>query len=485
MAASALLLAALACSLEPPRGDLPAPSSAVATRTAVSPEPAASDTAALPPTTAPPTPTPPPQIPKSPLSANGPWLLLTAPDGYWALNPDGSGLTHLMAPPPYFQPGPVSPSGARVAFVGADDAGGQRGLKLYTLALPGGEMQMVTPLTGPATEPDPNAQAGAEAAQLLFPVGQSAWSPDGQRLAFIGLMDGPSADLYVYSLMDGSLARLTDGPSQAYQPRWSPDGQYVIQTGALSFGSGAGYEMAGVWAARADNSAVLELYTPDSGDERLHGWLSPDTFIVDSFRAQCSVGDLRAFSLTTLEFTALFEGFYNSVAFDAAHGQALVAVDDFTSECEGSRPAGFYLAWPGGEPRLLAEGDATAAAWLPEADLFFGRLDGALVAYTADGQRAPLPPGLDSLPWVAPDGQSWAWSGPEGTGLMVSVNGEPARSIDTSFIFRAAWSPDGQTLFFDGDGVFYAAYAPGFVPAPIATGLLDAAYPTVMTWVER
>ena len=484
MAASGLLLGALACSLGQPASTATAPAAATHTTVAVNPSPA--DTPALPATqTTPPTQTAPPEVPKTPLSPDGPWLLLTAPDGYWALNPDGSGLTHLMAPPPVFKPGPVSPTGAHAAFVGGDEAGGSRGLKLYTLALPGGETQLVTPLTGQATEPAADAQPGDAAAQLLFPVGQSAWSPDGQRLAFIGLMDGPSADLYVYSLADGSVTRLTDGPSQAYQPSWSPDGQYVVQTGALGFGSGAGYEMAGVWAARADNTAVLDLYTPDSGDERLLGWLEADRFVVDSFRARCSVGDLRAFSLASLSFTPLFEGYYDSVAFDAAQGQALVAVNAFTSVCEGSRPAGFYLARPDDEPKLLSEGDASQAAWLPEAGLFFGRLGEELVAFDADGQPAPLPVGLSSRPVVAPGGQSWAWTGAGNNDVLVSLGGQPARSVYAGPIFRMAWSPDGQTLLFDGDGVFYAAYAPGFVPAPIAAGLLDAGYPTVMEWVGK
>ena len=490
VAVSLLLFAALACALTPGAASppphtptVPPVSAAPPTSTAASPAPA--DTATLAPTALPPTVTVPPQVPQAPLAAEGPWLLLTAPDGYWAMNPDGSGLTHLMAPPPYFQPGPAAPSGGHVAFVGADDPTGARGLKLYTLSLPGGQTQLVTALTGPTTEPPPDAQPGDAAFNLLYPAGQSAWSPDGRRLAFIGLMDGPSADLYVYSLDDALIARLTDGPSQAYQPSWSPDGQFVVQTGADSFGSGAGYVMAGVWAARADNTEVIPLYTPDSGDERLHGWPAADRFLVDSFRPQCSYGDLRQFSLTALSFTPLFPGFYDSVAVDAAQGRAVVAVSDSVSGCANTPAAGFYLAAPDDEPKLLSEGDARQATWVPEAGLFMGRLNEALVAFTADGQPAPLPVELETLPYVAPGGQHWAWTGLESYQLFASLNGETPRLVYDGFIFRAAWSPDGQTLLFDGDGTFYAAYAPDFIPAPIAAGLLDSSYATTLTWIEK
>lgn len=489
-----LVLATLACTLGPAATSAPT-STVVSEATPTAPAtdtapPAETDTAlpadtpTLGPTLAPPTPTQ-PEVPQAPLAAEGPWLLLTAPDGYWALNPDGSGLTHLMAPPPYFSPGPAAPAGGHVAFVGSDHPSGDRGLRLYTLSLPQAETVLVTALTGPTTEPGPEAQPGDEAFARLFPAGQSAWSPDGQRLAFIGLMDGPSADLYLYSLDGGTITRLTDGPSQAYQPSWSPDGQFVVQTGAESFGTGAGYSMAGVWAVRADNTEVIPLYTPTSGDERLHGWLSASEFVVDSFRAQCSYGDLRVFDLSTLAFSPLFPSYYNALALDTTGGRALVAVDVFVADCPENPSAGLYLAAPNEAPRLLAAGDASRAVWLPEAELFFGTVGEEWLAFTAEGEPRPLPGGLTDVPWVAPGGQHWAWRGPEGVGLFVSQDGAPARPIFDGYVQLATWSPDGQTLLFDGDGTFYAAYAPDFIPAPIAMGLLDPAYASTLTWVEK
>lgn len=484
-AAGLLLFAALAGNCGTPATGLPATLTvppAASTGTAASTPPPSVDTATVAPTALPTT-APPPLVPKTPLSAGGPWLLLTAPDGYWALNPDGSGLTHLMAPPPYFRPGPVAPGGGHAAFVGSDDAAGERGLKLYTLSLPEGQVELVTMLTGPTTEPGPDAQPGDAAAQLLFAVGQSAWSPDGQRLAFIGLQDGPSADLYVYALADGSLSRLSDGPSQPYQPSWSPDGQFVVQMGADSFG--AGDAMAGVWATRTDNTEVRPLYTPDSGDEQLLGWLAPDRFAVASFRAQCAMGDLRVFNLSTGAFTPLFPSFYQAAALDPVQGRALVAVDGSVANCQGGVPAGLYLATQEREPRLLIPGEARGASWSPEAGLFFGRLEDEVLAFSGSGEPVSVPAGLSAFPLVAPGGQSWAWTGPDSGDLWVSVNGAPARRVYSGFVFRAAWSPDGRTLLFDGDGVFQAAYAPDFMPARIAAGLLDSGYDTVMTWAAR
>jgi len=53
-----------------------------------------------------------------------------------------------------------------------------------------------------------------------------AWSPDGNRLAFTGTVDGIS-DLYVYDLIDGITEKLTHDMPSNIHPAWSPDGRYL------------------------------------------------------------------------------------------------------------------------------------------------------------------------------------------------------------------------------------------------------------------
>jgi hypothetical protein len=138
-------------------------------------------------------------IPEAPLSDNGPWLLFSAEDGLWALNPDGSGLTHLthepLAAPRDLRAG-ISPSGHHLAFVTTTDKGNLTGLRLKLLSLPGGEVQEITPLTSPSTEPNPEdwgedawekvTDPAYNAARAVTVGNGVAWSPDGSKLAFIG-----------------------------------------------------------------------------------------------------------------------------------------------------------------------------------------------------------------------------------------------------------------------------------------------------------
>lgn len=420
-------------------------------------------------------------VPERPLDSSGPWLVAWGETGAYAVNADGSGLTQVLADWPYLAPGPAAPSGGLVAFVGSEDARGERGLTLYTLEVGTGTVTEVARLANEQTEPGPSTGPGDPVYQIGWVLGQSAWSPagapGGPRLAFIGAQDGPSADLYVYSPADGSVTRLTDGPSQAYEPHWSPDGQYIVQMGADSFGSGAGYAMAGVWAARADNTQVLPLYTPDSGDEIVVGWTGPTTFVVESFYARCSVGQLRAFDIGSGQATPLFAGYYNGAALDPESGAALVAVGEFVAECNafeeqaGPEP-GVYLARAGAEPVRVSEVEADAVTWLAGARLFLARLGESVQAFTAEGQEATLPEGMTAYWDVATrareGGVDWAWPAPGGGGLWVSVGGEAARAISEEGAYFPTWSPNGHTLlFYEGDAL-RAAELPGLAPAVVS-----------------
>jgi Tol biopolymer transport system component len=53
------------------------------------------------------------------------------------------------------------------------------------------------------------------------------WSPDGQRIAFVGHHEG-NPEIYVLDVSSGTLTNLTHSPLDDYDPRWSPDGQYIF-----------------------------------------------------------------------------------------------------------------------------------------------------------------------------------------------------------------------------------------------------------------
>ena len=136
--------------------------------------------------------------------------------GIWMGRPDGS-QAGIRIPGKVIIPGPlsgaVSPYGGYFAYITTTDPsrtgfpfGSFPDLKLNIVPLPDGGTSVQIPLTSPATEPDPNFPS--EIQRAMIEQTSFAWSPDGNRLAFIGAQEGSSADLYEYYRGSGEVVRL-------------------------------------------------------------------------------------------------------------------------------------------------------------------------------------------------------------------------------------------------------------------------------------
>lgn len=175
-----------------------------------------------------------------------------------------------------------SPNGANLAFVG--------GFDLYVLPLTAAGAGSVIRLTDNGLGPD-----------------NLVWSPNGSQLAFnsspvacVNTSDCPESELYVLSLPDGRLTRLTDNDHYDGNPTWSPDGaQLAYETGSLVTPALALLSPAG--------GAPTLLPTP--GDAFNPAW-SPD-------------GALIAYSLTTSDDYRLAV-----IRPDGTVHRSLIAADD-------------------------------------------------------------------------------------------------------------------------------------------------------------
>ena len=102
----------------------------------------------------------------------------------------------------------ISPDGARVAYV--RKSGDVMADKMRSA------IWLVDVKTG---EQVPLADTGAQ----FSPV----WSPDGKRLAYIGMEEGGSPQLYVRWMESGATARITGLPDAPSSLAWSPDGKLI------------------------------------------------------------------------------------------------------------------------------------------------------------------------------------------------------------------------------------------------------------------
>jgi hypothetical protein len=365
-------------------------------------------------------------------------------------------------------------------------------LKLVTL--PEGTIQTITTLmhedfdfSALSLEDQINAE------QVWAAVGvwnTMAWSSDGTMLAFNASIDGPSADLYVYSILDGSITRLTDGPSQSVDPVWSPDDAFILHGAAvkLNWGySGAGYDMLHVWAARPDESGVEKVFDHEFyGYERFIQWLDDTRYLADSEEAFCGHFDLREIDIFDGVVRNLHAGHYEYHAYAPSQQQTLLAIptylrDDF--ECTLSFDPGVYLLDnQSGQavtvPQIPVD-EVINIVWDELASLFFVITDEDLYALDPPGEILihRVPPGMwDDDPLVDFSGTTWALnSSHKGTLAVGARNGEYIE-FDIERAHNPIWSPDGQWLLFfgyyDSGPALFAAPAPTFEPILVRVGFL-------------
>lgn len=415
--------------------------------------------------------------PDKPLADVGPLWVFSTADGLFAVNPDGSGLTSFYQGPinlPYSRQILAAPSGGYIAYLTGNNLANTT---LRITGFSGTQLDSKIPLTSDESEPGAESMPGdpeVEAVRAMTQVQSLAFSPDGSYLAFMGAIDGPTSDLYLISLDDQQITRLTDGPSQGYQPVWSPDGKYIVHTGVRTFGTGAGYSMEGIWAARADDSGVVTLYDPSkSGSEEIMGWVDTRTFLVHSWDAVCGSKNLRTYNIETKESVVLWPGYFQSIAFNPSNAVAVLSY--WMEGCNPETETGLYLVPTDGRASLrIVEDRVNLVSWSQEANLILALSEYGILAIDSNGQFINLdrPHGADPFPAVAPGSKDLAWPGDSlWIGPLLGSIDHPPQEIFTEPVYTVTWDPSGQYVLFFADSGLYTAQKPDYVPILIAEEL--------------
>ena len=281
----------------------------------------------------------------------------------------------------------------------------------------------------------------------------------------------------MYSLDAGKIARLSDEPGQAYNPSWSPDGELIFFPSVRHFGTGAGYTMEAAWIARADGAGTRLLYEPMSMGEEVVDWIDDETIWVHSWSDVFANVNLRALNVNTGHAQALWADGFTVLARDPQSGAVLLGLSALAPyrDSSGQRQKGIHLIVPGTEPRRLAEVDVSRVVWSAGASRFFVQSREGLLAVQPSGEVVWVEAIAPGFPAVAPGGRVWVWAS-EGNiagfepGLWVTESTEPPRRVFEAPVPAVEWSPDGQALFFWGDGL-YVAWAPDFTPMMVSETL--------------
>jgi serine/threonine protein kinase/Tol biopolymer transport system component len=148
-------------------------------------------------------------------SKDGQWAAYVSyPEGtLWRSKADGSDRLQLSFPPLYAMLPRWSPDGKQLVFF--DNETGKP-TRIYLVSADGGTPQELMPgVPGPQADP--------------------VWSPDGNSVAFGGVIRTATDGIHVFDLKTHRVSTLPDS-DKLYSPRWSPDGGYIVAMPTDSLG---------------------------------------------------------------------------------------------------------------------------------------------------------------------------------------------------------------------------------------------------------
>jgi hypothetical protein len=431
--------------------------------------------------TVPPSPTLPPVTPTpltptgtpAPTSLNptGPYVVYAGQGGIWISNPDGSFLTRItdLAINLSDLRRAISPPGDRLALVVSNEAG----LDLVEVTIPTGETKTLAHLldiTSDELTTDPTS-AKAFAAYAISDYDSVAWQPgNGQLLAFMGGINGPTSDLYVYDMQTDKVTQLTSGPSQAVYPNWSPDGQFILHYGVSwvpPFGGAiVGYNrLDGVWAVRVSDGKVITEPKPKSVTDNFVDWQDNTHYITYDSDDQCISQNLRSVDVVSGKTTPIMDlSFYYRIV-RSPENQAFLFAG--AAGCPNSPGDGVFLLLPGQTtPTKLLDKKAYEVHWLPESGVFQAYPE---ALFSSDGSTRYDPPVYDKSfqPAISRKGyQAWEVIENQKGRVELKIPGGDWQTILDGLVDELIWDPvSGDTLLIVlDDGSLYTVSSPDFTP---------------------
>jgi TolB protein len=306
--------------------------------------------------------------------------------------------------------GAVSPASAAPSKIAAirvsTDGDGSR-LELYVINADGsGSWSLETArLSSPAAAP--------------YELGEDpAWSPDGRKIAFLGVGDDGNTDVYVVRADGLGQQRLTRHPGVDGNPAWSPDGRKIAFTRrAREWGAGKTY----IYVMNADGSGQRRL---SHGHVHFSVAWSPDgrKMLFERPNPRHPHGPVPGETAEDLH-----------VMNADGSGQRNLTRNPARDNAPVWSPDGRRIAFDGGRDVWVMNPDGSGQRSLtPAAHWWSGSL-----AWSPDGRK------------IAFTRRAREWAAGKAHIYVVNADGSGQRRL-TQRGGSPAWSPDGGKIAFDG-----------------------------------
>jgi hypothetical protein len=271
-------------------------------------------------------------------------------------------------------------------------------------------------------------------------------------------------------MQSGKISQLTNGPSQAVEPNWSPDGQYVLHHGGTwvaPFGGAIGgyNRLDGVWAVRVSDGKVITEPKPGGLLGNFVGWQDNTHYITYDSDEQCFSKNLRTVDVITGKTIPLMDLSFYYRPVRSPENQAILFAG--AAGCPDSVGEGTFLLLPGqSTPTKLIDKRGYEVNWLPESRVFQAYPE---ALFSADGKTRYDPPVYDKSfhPAISKQGfQAWQVIENQQGRVVVKVGNDDWKTIMDGSVDELIWDPiSGNTLLITlKDGSLYAASSPDFTP---------------------
>jgi len=294
-----------------------------------------------------------------------------------------------------------------------------------------------------------------------------SWSPDGQWLAFeLNRFEG-SVDLFVVKVQNGNPmgapqkvtvpgagSNFSSGGTIAAAPNWHPQGQLIFE-GSNAGGTNRLY----FWAPGGQKASELLNTTQIKGDL---SWpaVSPDGKLLAFVSDATGQGDLYTWNRSTNQVSQALTSTFSEMAPRYSKDGSKVA---YSRKNLGGEDL-FILQGTQSVPRIGGNGDQTRPAWIGDSVVFFSNERGEdhwdIATSAAPGDKRVLAKDvrlpLRATPAVSPDGQwiVYGVSDPEKAHfiMLTAVDGSRTIQIETDKVAA------GEPAMVEAGGRMYVAF---------------------------
>ncbi|MBZ0310038.1 MAG: hypothetical protein K8I82_28515 [Anaerolineae bacterium] len=343
----------------------------------------------------------------------------------------------------------VSPDGTTLAlFVRTSDFSvPDESVRLYGIRITDGQLLFeqnllpegyVFPIDAPLRDP---------AYEMTRAVGEVIWSPDSRYVAFISGHPG-NADVFAYDTAAQNMIQVNNAPQTAAFLHWSPDSKTLVFSEVITFGTGSGDEIAGIYAASLETGNVQPITFSDERIQQVFvlGWLDSSTFLYSPLNFLVGANGIFTLNLQDGSSTTLlpYEMEITVPVVDPATRALAFVVPDLGVEQGLVR--GAYLLPPGAAaPTFLQSGQFYFAQWVRPGLFQYASAEGNFLLDVNVLQLVPLP-ASDFGVFVSPTVDSAALFRSDGV-YISSLTADDSSLVLSGEIQIPLWSADGLYFY--------------------------------------